>query len=541
MEQAESAVAAARIRDKKEQILNAWKERVRESVPSARHTPGSALVDSLPEVVDRLVDALGDPSAVDALEREEERLAAAHGQQRAQLESYSLDQVIAEYQVLRDVVLSSLGEDDCLGNAARDTVCDFVLLSIRHSASEFARLRDEEKERTEAALRDANRDLERRVEERLAELRESETRFRHFVESVEDYAIFTLDPNGFITSWNDGCARVKQYTAEEAIGSHFSMLYPEEGKRRDEPMGHLRSAAIEGRFRGEGVRVRKNGDLFLADVCITPIYDGEVLVGFTKVVQDLTERNILMQERDLSRSDADRLRTDAAYRDTFVATLTHDLRSPLSSAMTRAELIRLHPGSSEEVRGWAEGILDAVRRADRMISDLLDAARVDSREGLSLDMEHCDLKEIAAEACRELSSRHGDRFTIDVDGATTGFWNRDGLRRVLDNLLANALKYGEAERPITIGIRRVDDHVLLTVHNYGSIIPAEEQQKLFRPFHRTRTAYASRARGWGIGLTLVKGVAEAHGGMVKVESYRKEGTTFTVDLPADARGAARAR
>src|SRR5437763_8392922 len=103
-------------------------------------------------------------------------------------------------------------------------------------------------------------------------------------------------------------------------------------------MGHLRTAAIEGRFRGEGVRVRKGGDEFLADVSITPIYEADHVVGFTKVVQDLTERNLIMQERDLSRTDSERLRAEADYREQFLATLTHDLRSPLATAKIAAEL-----------------------------------------------------------------------------------------------------------------------------------------------------------------------------------------------------------
>ncbi len=84
-----------------------------------------------------------------------------------------------------------------------------------------------------------------------AELQASDVRFRHMVEAVKDYAIFTVEAGGYITSWNEGCIRMKQYTADDAVGQHFSMLYPEEGRRRDEPTAHLRAAAIEGRFRGE--------------------------------------------------------------------------------------------------------------------------------------------------------------------------------------------------------------------------------------------------------------------------------------------------
>jgi signal transduction histidine kinase len=115
-----------------------------------------------------------------------------------------------------------------------------------------------------------------------------------------------------------------------------------------------------------------------------------------------------------------------------------------------------------------------------------------------------------------------------------GRWDPHGLRRVFDNLLSNAIKYGERGGPISVVIRRVDARILVGVHNRGTIIPAEEQAKLFQPFHRTQEAKATGQRGWGLGLTLVRGIVEAHGGIVKVESYPKEGTTFTIDLPVDA-------
>jgi signal transduction histidine kinase len=282
------------------------------------------------------------------------------------------------------------------------------------------------------------------------------------------------------------------------------------------------------------VRVRKNGDLFLADVCITPIFSDDNLIGFTKVVQDLTERNLLMQERDLSRTNEDRLRLEAEYRERFVAMLTHDLRSPLSAAKSAAELIVRWPDKSDKVSGWAARVSDVIDRTDRMISDMLDASRVDAGQALALKFEHCDLRQIARDVCDDLAARHGNRFVVEADAATFGNWSPDALRRVIDNLLSNAVKYGAAATPIRVGVRRVDTRVLLTVHNHGTIIPVEEQANLFRPFHRTKLAQASDKRGWGLGLTLVKGITEAHHGVVKVESYPKTGTTFTIDLPLDA-------
>jgi PAS domain S-box-containing protein len=520
------ASAGARLREEKDRILALWKQGVEQEVPAARKTATPALIDSLPGLLDRMAAALERGQHVD----EERDHAIAHGKQRAKLGDYSLEQVVLEYQVLRQVLLEVLG---AISTETRELLFDMILSAVRDAGGEFARLRDDERARAHAELAEANQDLDRRVRERLAELRFSETRFRHMVESVKDYAIFTIDPVGVITSWNMGCVRMKLYTVEEAIGRHFSMLYPEEGNRRDEPAAHLRAAAIEGRFRGEGIRVRKNGDLFLADVCITPLYEDK-LIGFTKVVQDLTERNMLVQERDLTRSDLDRMRLEAQVRERFVATLTHDLRSPLSAAKSASELITRLPEKTDRVRVWAHRIGDALDRADRMISDLLDATSLQAGGKMHLQFERCDLREIAQDLCDELATRHGNRFVVQSEGSTVGVWNPDALRRVFDNLVSNAVKYGAAGTPISVRLRHINERMLIAVHNFGTIIPVEEQAKLFQPFHRARLAQESGKRGWGLGLTLVKGLIEALNGVIKVESYPREGTTFTIDLPMDA-------
>lgn len=531
-----SAVAVAgRLRTEKEYVLQEWLARARAEISAARHQDEFAIRASLPVVLDTLAEALESPSPEEALSRVAGRIAAEHAQQRAGLVEYSLDQVVFEYQILREVLFRILEQEQPLPPVTRDLLLDAIQASVRNAAREFVDQRQIERDRARVAVNDANAALEQRVLERTAELSRSEERFRTMVDVVKDYAIFTIDPQGFITTWNTGAERMKGHTVAEAIGAHFSMLYPEEGNRRDEPMSHLRTAAIEGRFRGEGLRLRKNGDHFIADVSIAPMYERSVLTGFSKVVQDLTERNLLMQERDLTRTQARSLEAEVEYRKRVVATITHDLRTPLSAAKSAAYLITRMADDTDQVRTLAVRITDAVDRSDRMISDLLDASRLEVGQRLSLRFSLCDLRAIVEQTCHDLATRHGNRFVIHTEGDTTGFWSSEGLRRILDNLLSNALKYGDPMGPITIRLHRVDDRLLLVIHNLGTIIPVEEQQQLFQPFHRTRMAQMSDKRGWGLGLTLVKGIVDAHHGVVKVESYPLDGTTFTVDLPIDAR------
>ncbi|RYD70102.1 MAG: PAS domain S-box protein, partial [Sphingobacteriales bacterium] len=121
--------------------------------------------------------------------------------------------------------------------------------------------------------------------------------YRLLVESVKDYAIFLLDPNGYITTWNEGAQRAKQYKADEIIGKHFSTFYPEEDLAWDKPAYELKIAIKEGRFEDEGWRIRKDGTRFWANVIITAVYDRQGKhIGFSKVTRDLTERKRAEQE-----------------------------------------------------------------------------------------------------------------------------------------------------------------------------------------------------------------------------------------------------
>jgi PAS domain S-box-containing protein len=178
-----------------------------------------------------------------------------------------------------------------------------------------------DRKRAEEEIRTLNRELEKRVEERtarlettLAELRASEERFRLLVEGVKDYAIFMLDPQGRISTWNKGAQRIGGYEAGEVIGEHFSIFYTEEDLERSHPEEVLRIAAEEGRYEEEGLRVRKDGSRFWASVLITALKDeAGNLRGFSNVTRDITGRKV-REERDhflLKLSDALRPLTDS--------------------------------------------------------------------------------------------------------------------------------------------------------------------------------------------------------------------------------------
>ena len=524
-----------RLRQHTPRILQMWEERVRQQVTTAREQATPALHDTLPVLLAELATALEHPSPTRVLGERSQTLGKGRGLERASLKDCSLDQVIFEYHLLRQVLLEVLEEEGPLGIPERDVVLETMQWGVRNAASEFSRQRGLEAERAQRALQEAHAGLERQVRERTEALAASEERFRIFVEGVRDYALFTVDTQGVVTSWNLGAVRMKGYAVEEAVGSQFRRLYPEEAQSRCDPEDHLHIAAREGRFRGEGMRRRKDGSLFLADVLITPMYREDALIGFSKVVQDLTERNLLVRERDLSRSAVMNFRVEREVRERFIAMVSHDLRTPLSAAKVSAQLILRRPEAHQRHLELAARVVSNLERLDRMVMDLLDTSRLREGQALSLKLSHFTLLDLSQEVADELATVHGDRFVVHADEPVEGHWSREGLRRVLENLAVNAVKYGEPGTSITFSLHRSDHRAGLRVINLGKGLTPEQQAALFGLFQRGEEAEESAQPGWGVGLTVVRGIVEALGGTVGVTSTPNSGTTFLVDLPIDSR------
>ncbi len=222
-------------------------------------------------------------------------------------------------------------------------------------------------------------------------------------------------------------------------------------------------------------------------------------------------------------------------REKFMLTLAHDLRGPLTAARAGAQMILRKP-DSREVPRWAARVVEGVDRVDAMVRDLLDVARVGAGRRLQLEITSCELVALARGVVENMELTHGQRFVLVAkEPAVHGHWSEEALRRALENLLTNAVKYGSSQHPITVTLGHTHERVQLAVHNHGPHIPAEEQETLFHAFHRRQDAHRNGKRGWGLGLALGRAVAEAHGGSIEVESLPEHGTTFTIDIPQDAR------
>jgi signal transduction histidine kinase len=215
----------------------------------------------------------------------------------------------------------------------------------------------------------------------------------------------------------------------------------------------------------------------------------------------------------------------------FTAVLSHDLRGPITAARMNAEMIVRGKGVPEALAKRAVHIVATIDRMDLMIRNLLDAGRIKSKKDAAQQFADCVPAKIAQEVIEEMTTIHGERFELICDERIKASWNGDLYRRALENLVGNAVKYGDPKTPIQVSLRQEKDMVETLVHNQGNPIPAKELPGLFEKYSRSRSAEQSMSEGWGLGLTLVKDVVEAHRGTIEVESSIEAGTSFVMLLP----------
>ena len=374
----------------------------------------------------------------------------------------------------------------------------------------------------------------------IEELRKSEERFRLLVEAVEDYAIFMLDPNGLIVSWNAGAQRSKLYTADEIIGQHFRVFYPPEMQERRHPEYELDVALREGHYEEEGWRVRKDGSRFWANVLITAVFnaDGEH-VGFAKVTRDTSERRRLEQEREqavaaLAAANDElealnrRLEKAAEEQSQFLAVTAHELRTPIGVLGGAAETLARHwqQLTDEERDELLNAMNGSTVRLRRLLADLLTASRLQA-SALEMQSGPVLVGDVVSEAIGALQSTHPEaRIHVEVPPHLAVSGDRDRIAQALDNLVGNALRHGAA--PVTIEAHADVDTVEIRVSDEGAGVAPAMRDRLFERFATGR----SRG-GTGLGLFIVRELARAQGGDAFYESGSPDrpSGTFVISLP----------
>jgi len=400
-------------------------------------------------------------------------------------------------------------------------------------------------------------------------LRISEERFRLLVQSVRDYAIFMLDPQGCVATWNAGAERLKGYTEQQILGAHVSVFYP--GADRARAAAELDEATRTGKFEEEGWRVRRDGTRFRAHVVLTAIHNAEgTLLGFAKVTRDLTER-LAAESRALA--DARRVATEEAARraaedsarelrsladqlhaqteelarrseeaesanrakSEFLAAMSHELRTPLNAIGGYAELLGL--GLSGPVTEQQREQLQRIRRSQQhllgLINDILNFSRLEAGR-VTYDIAPVRVGDavlgVADMIVPQAQGKGLQLHVAPIDEQLVARADRAKLDQILINLLSNAVKFTEPGGRITIEADQADEVVAIRVRDTGMGIPEDRLESIFEPFVQVGRSLTNTAEGTGLGLAISRDLARAMRGDVQVTSELGVGSTFTLIL-----------
>jgi PAS domain S-box-containing protein len=361
----------------------------------------------------------------------------------------------------------------------------------------------------------------------------TEERFSLLVRSVKDYAILMLDPQGRVISWNEGAERIKGYTANQIIGSHFSCFYTNDAVERGSPDEHLRQAAADGQCKDEGWRVRKDGSTFWADAHITALREQNgTLRGFAKVTKDMTERRKL--EEQLRQSQ----KMEAIGQ--LAGGVAHDFNNLLTIISGYSDILLEQLPSDDPNRELVQEVHKAGERAASLTRQLLAFSRKQILEPKVLNLNQIVsdtermLRRLIGEDVNLVTTLAPALCTIRVDPGQ--------MEQVILNLVVNARDAMPKGGHLTIETANADltqeklatnpevkpgRYVLLSVRDTGCGITPEIQTRIFEPFFTTKEP----GQGTGLGLATVFGIVKQSGGFIMVDTEPGRGTTFQVYLP----------
>src|SRR5262245_44531206 len=373
----------------------------------------------------------------------------------------------------------------------------------------------------------------------------SEQQFRLLVQGVKDYAIFMLDPQGRIATWNSGAEHIKGYRAEEIIGEHFSRFYTDEEQREGVPMRLLLRAGTQGRQEAEGWRVRRDGSRFRASVVIDAIYDDAgKLIGFAKVTRDVTERHLAQEMLEQARERLLQWQKMEAIGQ-LTGGVAHDFNNLLTIVIGNLETAQRHldgltGGAASRLKRSLGNAMRGAKRAATLTQRLLAFSRQQP-----LDPKPLDLNKFIAAEVEFLQRSLGETIEVEAVGGA-GAWpvevDAHQLGSALLNLAVNArdampdggkLTIETSNTLLDLDYCRLNpevipgQYVMIAVSDNGTGMPNDVVERAFEPFFSTKGA----GQGTGLGLSQVYGFIKQSKGHIKIYSEVGEGTTVKIYLP----------
>jgi K+-sensing histidine kinase KdpD len=538
---------ASELQTHKVEILNTWKLRLKQRLPSARAQTEPVLLDSLPVFIDRLVDAL-------ATSRDEKEkiyqatlTAAEHGELRAELPQYTMDQVLIEYRILREVILDVLDAGGMLTKIAVNTIEDSIESGMSTAATAFLRIR-------------TIREMQARREAELANLR-----LKGLQEVTEGALAKTTSLQELLSEL---LARVRQVFRSDTV----VILLADE---KEKALTVCAAQGLEGDVKlgmkipfNQGIAGRvytkRRGMIFndlsqaeiyspilklklLHSLIAAPLKTSHEILGVIHV-GSINTRKFSQDELKLLQMIGDRiavaienaklyedkkghitsLLAEKNVRKRFISILTHDIRNPLSAAQMSASLLRRYPKDPELIRTLSQRIVSALSRSDQLIQDLLDINKILGKEPLHLELESLDFMEIVSEVIAQLCLTHGDRFVIHKAQPTQGIWSRREITRLVELSLGIGIQYGLEQTPIIVSLFKTDNQARFSIRFHGNLKEPPNPTKIV--YDDNFPAILQKESRLSLDWALVKAFAESHGGAAYLRSSKYAGSEIEVVL-----------
>lgn len=353
------------------------------------------------------------------------------------------------------------------------------------------------------------------------------------IHAVEDYAIYMLDIEGNIISWNSGAERNSGYTATEIVGQPYACLFPPEKRDAGAPQRKLDDAKASGRVRTEGWHMHKNGTRFWAVATLTAVRNADgAVIGFAHITRDLTDRHdqelavrLAMEEAEW----ANKAKSD------FLANMSHELRTPLNAILGFSEMMvsEISGPIGSKNREYAGHIHSSGSHLLSLINDLLDLSKLDANQ-VKLSLEEVQLSAIAQEAVSVIgpqAAQAGVQVLLDPMDRIKLRCDDRRILQVLLNLLSNAIKFTPEGGRVTLRIFDRGPSILMQVEDTGIGMEPDEIPVALSRFGQIESTMSRKSQGTGLGLPLVKQLVEMHSGTIAIFSQKGVGTRVDVEIP----------
>ncbi len=357
--------------------------------------------------------------------------------------------------------------------------------------------------------------------------------YSQIIDSLQDYAIFTVDKDLNVNSWNSGAETIFQYTTDEIIGEPFDIIFTEEDKKEGIPKLEIDVALKSGRSNDVRWHLCKDGRTFYADGLVFPLKnEDDKVIGFVKILRDITARKA---SEDAIKKYSKELEALNTHKETVLAILSHDLRSPLAGIIQGSEYLKANYDTIEPelTKDLLEEFNKAAVNQLNMLDYLVEWARIkySSEAFVPAKIDLLEYVNKVFETLKDTAAINAISFNIDIEENSSVYADGKMLLSILQNIVSNAIKHSHKGGKVKVSAKKNEDMIIVEIKDTGKGMSKAIQETLFQLEVKSLSKKVDNNKGAGIGLLLVKGFLEKNGGHIWVESNEGDGSSFYFTLP----------